>query len=282
MNPAAGMTVPTACVIGWPVAHSRSPVIHRFWLKELGISGDYVAVAVEPDKTRAYFATFPESGYVGCNVTVPHKEAACAAVAKMGPAASAIGAVNTIWFEDGRMIGDNTDGTGFLANLDQQAPLWDRDRRVAVVLGAGGSARAVVWALVQREFAAVHVVNRGVGRAEALAAALGATVHPSGWQSLPKLLPGTDIVVNTTTLGMKDQPPLEIDLRPLRPAAIVTDIVYVPLETPLLSAARRRGLRTVDGLGMLLHQAVPGFEKWFGRRPTVTQALRDTVLAAMG
>jgi shikimate dehydrogenase len=276
------MIRPVACVVGWPVAHSRSPVIHKFWLKEFGIDGDYVIEPVEPDKAAAFFRDLPGSRFIGCNVTVPHKEAAFAAVAETGPAARAIGAVNTIWMEDGKLIGANTDATGFIANLDQEAPLWDKARGEAVVLGAGGSARAVVWALADRGFDRIHVVNRTLDRGEALAARMGDAVRAMGWEALPALLRSADILVNTTTLGMRGQPELGIDLAPLKPSALVTDIVYVPLVTPLLAAARARGLRTVDGLGMLLHQAVPGFQKWFGRRPNVTPALRNAVLATMG
>jgi shikimate dehydrogenase len=276
------MTRPVACVVGWPVAHSRSPVIHKFWLKEFGIDGDYVIEPVEPDKAAMFFRDLPGSRFVGCNVTVPHKEAAFAAVAETGPAARAIGAVNTIWMEGGKLIGANTDATGFIANLDQEAPLWDKARGEAVVLGAGGSARAVVWALADRGFGRIHVVNRTLDRGKAVAARMGESVRALGWETLPALLRSADILVNTTTLGMRGQPELGIDLAPLKPSALVTDIVYVPLVTPLLAAARARGLRTVDGLGMLLHQAVPGFQKWFGRRPNVTPALRNAVLATMG
>ena len=276
------MTRPVDCVVGWPVKHSRSPVIHKFWLREFGIDGDYVIEPVEPEKAAAFFRGLPSSRFIGCNVTLPLKETAYASVDETGPAARAIGAVNTIWMEDGRLIGANTDATGFIANLDQEAPLWDKARGEAVVLGAGGAARAVVWALVDRGFGAVHVINRTVDRAEALAQSFGRAVHPAGWDALPRLLHGADVLVNTTTLGMRGQPELVIDLAPLRPAALVTDIVYVPLVTPLIAAARARGLRTVDGLGMLLHQAVPGFQKWFGRRPNVTPALRAAVLATMG
>ena len=276
------MTRPVACVVGWPVRHSRSPAIHKFWLREFGIDGDYVIEPVEPERAAAFFRDLPSSPFVGCNVTVPHKEVAFASVAEMGPSARAIGAVNTIWMESGRLVGANTDATGFVANLDQEAPIWDKARGEAVVLGAGGAARAVVWALVDRGFGAVHVVNRTVDRASALATSLGKAVKPADWDALPKLLRSADVLVNTTTLGMRGQPGLDIDLAPLKPSALVTDIVYVPLATPLLVQARARGLRTVDGLGMLLHQAVPGFQKWFGRRPNVTPALRNAVLATMG
>jgi shikimate dehydrogenase len=276
------MTIPKACVIGWPIRHSRSPVIHRFWLQELGIEGDYVIQPVEPERAAVFLARFAESGYVGGNVTVPHKETAYAAVARREPAARAIGAVNTLWLEDGVLVGTNTDATGFLANLDQEAPGWEKAGGTALVLGAGGAARAIVFALTTRGFARIHVVNRTVARAAALAERFGPTVLPAETEALPGLLAEADMLVNTTSLGMEGQPPLEIDLAPLKKAAIVNDLVYVPLATPLLAAARARGLVAVDGLGMLLHQAVPGFERWFGARPTVTPALRAAVLADLG
>ena len=275
------MTVPLACVVGWPVKHSRSPVIHRFWLKELGIAGDYVVQPVEPERAQAFFADFAESGYVGANVTLPHKEAAFAAVADMEPAARSIGAVNTLWLDGRRLLGTNTDGFGFLANLDQEAPGWDIAPGAAVVLGAGGASRAVLWALANRGFAPIHLVNRTEARAETLARQFGQAIRPAGWHELPSLLAGARLLVNTTSLGMEGQPPLSVDLSPLPTDALVTDLVYVPLETALLAAARGRGLTVVDGLGMLLHQAAPGFERWFGGRPVVTRALRTAVLRSM-
>lgn len=276
------MTIPTACVIGWPVKHSRSPVIHRFWLRQYGIAGDYVIHPVEPDRIEAFFRGFIAGPFVGCNVTVPHKEAAFAAVDEIEPAGRAIGAVNTIWRDEGRLVATSTDGIGFLANLDEGAAGWDRTLGPVVILGAGGASRAVVWALLERGFAPVHVVNRSAGRAEALAARFGPAVKPAGWDALPGLLHEARVLVNATSLGMEGQPPLDIDLAPLREDCLVTDIVYVPLETPLLAAARGRGRRTVDGLGMLLHQAAPGFAHWFGRAPEVTPALRTAVLRDMG
>jgi len=273
--------VPIACVVGWPIKHSRSPVIHRFWLNELRIVGDYVIKPVEPDKIAGFFKTFASGSFVGCNVTVPFKENAFAAVDSLEPAAKAIGAVNTIWVEDRKLRGDNTDAAGFLANLDQEAPGWDRYGGPAVVLGAGGAARAAVWALVGRGVAPIYLVNRTVARAEALALRFGKGVRPDDWAALPQLLDGARLLVNTTSLGMEGQPALPIDISPLSPHAVVTDLVYVPLETPLLAEARKRGLTTVDGLGMLLHQALPGFERWFGRRPRVTPELRRAVLETM-
>jgi shikimate dehydrogenase len=276
------MTVPTACVIGWPVKHSRSPIIHRFWLREYGIAGDYVIHPVEPDKVAGFFAGFVDGPFIGCNVTVPHKEAVFAAVDEVEPAGQAIGAVNTVWKEERRLVATSTDGVGFLANLDEGAAGWDRAVGPAVILGAGGAARAVIWGLLERGFAPVHVVNRTAGRADALAERFGREVRPAGWEALPDLLRAARILVNSTSLGMEGQPALDIDLAPLREDCLVTDLVYVPLETGLLAAARARRLRTVDGLGMLLHQAVPGFAHWFGQTPEVTPELRMAVLRDMG
>ena len=276
------MPDPIACVVGWPVRHSRSPVIHRFWLDQYGIAGDYVIHPVEPGQLAPFLAALAGGAFVGCNVTVPHKEAAFAAVDEIEPAGRAIGAVNTVWRDGGRLVATSTDGVGFLANLDESAPGWDADPRPAVVLGAGGAAGAVVWALRERGFAPVHIVNRSPDRAAALAARFPGDVRAAGWDALPRLLSDARVLVNATSLGMEGQPPLAVDLAPLRDDCLVTDIVYVPLETGLLAAARARGLRTADGLGMLLHQAVPGFERWFGKRPAVTPALRGAVLRDLG
>ncbi|WP_421725593.1 shikimate dehydrogenase [Bauldia sp.] len=275
------MSEPIACVIGWPVSHSRSPTIHRFWLESLGIAGDYILQPVEPETIASFFASFADAGFVGCNVTVPHKEAAFAAVDVLEPAAEALGALNTIWLDDRKLVGTSTDGYGFLANLDQNAPGWDAEPGPAVILGAGGASRAVVWALLSRGFAPVHIVNRTVERAQALATAFGSDVRPAAWSDLQGLLPAAKILVNATSLGMVGQPDLNVDLDGLSTTVVVNDLVYVPLETGLLADARERGVRTVDGLGMLLHQAVPGFERWFGARPEVTPALRAAVVATL-
>lgn len=274
--------MPTACVIGWPVKHSRSPIIHRHWLSELRLAGDYVRHPVEPEHAAAFFADFAQGPFVGCNVTVPHKEVAFASVDHADAVATALGAVNTVWLENGRLLGSNTDAEGFVANLDHLAPGFDANPGEAIVLGAGGAARAVIWALKARGFAPIHVINRTRDRAEAMAERFGSDVRAAGWENLPALLPNASLLVNTTSLGMEGQPPLVIDLAAARDDLLVTDIVYIPLETPLLKAARARGLKTVDGLGMLLHQAVPGFERWFGRRPVVTPELRRLILADMG
>jgi shikimate dehydrogenase len=272
---------PTACVIGWPVAHSRSPAIHRFWLRQLKIDGDYVPVAVEPERVAAFLRDFPKSGYVGGNVTVPNKEAAFAACADLDEAARAIGAVNTLWIEGGKLVGGNTDAFGFLANLDQAVENWDRTPGAAVVLGAGGASRAIVHALLERGFAPIYLVNRTIERAETLAERFGKAVSPAGWDEANRHLGEAKLLVNTTTLGMKGSALPDLDLDALAADAVVTDLVYVPLETPLLAAARARGLRAVDGLGMLLHQATPGFERWFGKRPKVSPELRAAILKTL-
>lgn len=271
--------VPTACVIGWPVKHSRSPIIHGYWLKQHGIAGDYVIRPVPPDEIGHFLATFADSGFVGANVTVPYKEAAFAAVAVRDEAAMAIGAVNTLWFRNGELRSTNTDADGFSANLDRAVIGWNTGGGHAVVLGAGGAARAIVHALIKRGFGPVTIVNRTLERAAELAARFGSPARPASWDSLSDHLADARILVNTTSLGMAGQPPLEIDLAPLPATAIVNDLVYVPLETGLLRAARERGLETVDGLGMLLHQATLGFFLWFGIMPDVTPELRALVVA---
>ncbi|MDZ5697408.1 shikimate dehydrogenase [Chelativorans sp. M5D2P16] len=269
-----------AFVCGHPVAHSRSPLIHGNWLKEHGIEGSYEPRDVAPGDFEAFIGGLAGGLYAGGNVTIPHKESAFRLVDRHDAAAEAIGAVNTLWIEDGRLYGGNTDAYGFAANLDASAPGWDREK-TATVLGAGGAARAVVHALKSRNMGEIRIVNRTLARAQELAAGDGRiSAHP--WEALPELLADTTLLVNTTSLGMKGGGELSIDLDPLPSAAVVTDIVYVPLRTPLLAAAARRGLKTVDGLGMLLHQAVPGFERWFGVRPEVTPRLREIVVADLG
>ena len=268
-----------AAVIGHPVAHSRSPLIHGYWLKQHGIDGDYGLRDVPPERIEAFLADFAGSGLVGANVTVPHKEAAFRAAVERDPVAAALGAVNTLWLDGGRLCGANTDVHGFLANLDAAEPEWARALGEVVVLGAGGASRAVVYGLLSRGIDRVVVANRTRARAETLRDQFGPRVLPVDWRDLAGRLDGCRLLVNTTSLGMKGQPPLDIDLSTLSPDALVTDIVYVPLETPLLKAAKARGLATVDGLGMLLHQAVPGFERWFGVRPRVTPELRALAIA---
>lgn len=267
-----------AFVTGHPIAHSRSPKIHGYWLNKYGIDGSYRAIDVAPADFADFLKSLGENGYRGGNVTIPHKEAAFAGVARRDHAADAIGAVNTLWFEDGLLWGGNTDGYGFAANLDDHAPGWAANGP-AVVLGAGGASRAVIHALKERGIKDVRIVNRTLARAEELSRHFGAGVSAHPPSALGELLADAGLLVNTTALGMHGNEVLAADPAGLPDHAVVTDIVYVPLETPLLAAARARGLRTVDGLGMLLHQAVPGFERWFGRKPEVTPELRRLIVA---
>ena len=266
-----------ACLIGWPAAHSRSPLIHHYWLRTLGIPGGYVIEAVPPDELQDFVFRLTLRGFVGANVTIPHKERVLALSAP-DARARAVGAANTLWFEDGELRSTNTDVEGFISNLDASAPGWETSAE-ALVLGAGGGARAVVFGLVERGVAQVHVVNRTRERAQALASQFGDKVRPAGWEAITDLMPRAGLLVNTTSLGMRGQGALDLDLSGLPNEAVVADLVYVPLTTPLLAAAKARGLKTADGLGMLLHQGVRGFELWFGRRPQVTSELRALVEA---
>jgi shikimate dehydrogenase len=267
-----------ACVIGWPAGHSRSPIIHNYWIRQHGIAGEYRKEPVPPEAFAAFLAAMGERGYAGANVTIPHKEAALRLSAP-DARANAVGAANTLWHDGGTLRSTNTDVEGFLGNLDAAAPGWDRDVQDVVVLGAGGSARAVVFGLIERGAKRIHVVNRTLERAQALRERFVAAVVPARWDEIPALLGGARLLVNTTSLGMNGQPPLAIDVGLLPVGAVVADLVYVPLVTPLLAAARARGLATADGLGMLLHQAVRGFSLWFGVRPAVTPELRALVEA---
>jgi len=273
----SGANPPAACLIGWPAAHSRSPLIHHYWLRTLGIEGGYVIEAVPPDEFKDFIFRLSLRGFVGANVTRPHKEMALA-LSKPDERARAVGAANTLWFENGELCSTNTDVEGFINNLDASAPGWEGCEE-ALVLGAGGASRAVVFGLLDRGIKRVHLANRTMARAGALADQFGACVLPVAWDALGAVLPRAGLLVNTTSLGMKGQPPLELDVGQLPSHAVVADLVYVPLETPLLAAARAHGLKTADGLGMLLHQAVRGFELWFGRRPEVTVELRALVEA---
>lgn len=272
------MKIPLAGVIGCPVGHSRSPVLHGTWLRQYGIAGQYVPLHVEAGDLADVLRAMPRMGFVGANVTIPHKEAVLALADDVSETASRIGAANTLTFgPDGRLHADNTDAYGFIANLRQNAPGWDAMRGPALVLGAGGAARAIIVALQDAGVPEIILCNRTAARAEALAAEFGVTALP--WEDRARVLSGMACVVNTTSLGMQGQPALDLDLSALPASALVTDIVYSPLETPLLAQARARGCTVVDGLGMLLHQAVPGFARWFGARPEVTDALRAAVLA---
>ncbi len=268
------------CVIAWPAGHSRSPLIHNYWIKQHKLDAEYRREAVPPQKFAEFIKNLRAHGYIGANVTLPHKQAALA-LTEPDERARAVGAANCLWYDDGKLRSTNTDVEGFLANLDAATPGWDRGLESAVVLGAGGGARAVVYALLAREVQRVYVINRTVERAKALQKKFGARVHPAAWTEIGGLLGGAGLLVNTTSLGMVGQPPLEINLR--CPASlVVADLVYDPLVTGLLAVARERGLRTADGLGMLLHQAVRGFELWFGIRPEVTAELRALVEADLG
>jgi shikimate dehydrogenase len=270
-----------AFVCGHPIAHSRSPLIHGYWLEQYEIPGSYSALDIAPDNFPAFLRNFSTTGFVGGNVTIPHKEAAFAFTGNHDEAAEAIGAVNTVWIEDGQIWGANTDAYGFAANLDDHALDWDH-LRSSLVLGAGGASRAVVHALKGRGIGDVRITNRTASRAHKLAHRFGPGVSGHAWNALPELLQDADLVVNTTSLGMAEESGVSpVDLSRLSEAAVVCDIVYIPVETPLLKAARARGLKTVDGLGMLLHQAAPGFARWFGKQPDVTRELRELVIADM-
>lgn len=262
-----------AFVIGHPIAHSRSPMLHGYWLAQHGIDATYERRDVAPAALGSFIAEFRVAGFVGCNVTVPHKTAIVAHLDRLDPAAEAIGAVNTLWWEGEALVGGNTDVPGFLANLDEQVPGWDQPGARAVMLGAGGAARAAIVALRQRGLR-VAVVNRSRAGAAVLAQRFGTGVADHAWEDLPALLPGADLLVNATSLGMKGQPPLDLDLALLPTHGIVHDVVYIPLQTRLLADAAALGLRTVDGLGMLLHQAAPAFARWFATAPEVTAELR--------
>lgn len=270
-------SIPLAGVIGWPIAHSKSPLIHGHWLAEHGLPGQYVPLAVAPDDLAGALTMLPKVGFVGANVTIPHKEEALRLADHVSARAGRIGAANTLVFRDGQIHADNTDGEGFLANLRQSAPQWQPASGPALVLGAGGAARAIVDALSHAGVPRILLANRTRDRADRLAAGLDARIDVIDWSEISAHSGAAQTVVNTTSLGMTGQPPLDIELA-CDAGALVTDIVYAPLETPLLAQARQKGMMAVDGLGMLLHQAVPGFERWFGTRPEVTQALRDKVL----
>jgi shikimate dehydrogenase len=277
------MTMKRACVIGWPVEHSRSPVIHRYWLGQYGIDGAYEKEAIRPEDLASFLDSLEARGYVGANVTLPHKEAALRLAAVADEAARAIGAANTLWLDQaGRLCAGNTDAYGFITNLESEAPNWNEGARPVMVLGAGGAARAILHGLLTEGARSILIANRTRSRAEDLAKAFGPSVTVVDWADRERAIAGVGLLVNATSLGMTGKGPLDFDLAALPAAAVVADIVYSPLETELLAAARVRGNRTVDGLGMLLYQAVPGFERWFGVRPEVTPELRAQVAAALG
>ena len=269
----------TATVIGWPISHSRSPIIHGYWLKKYGIEGDYVRRAVKPEELAAFVESLRRGEIIGSNVTVPHKELVLQLVDDRDNIAEAIGAANTIWTENGRVLATNTDAHGFAANLTAAYPDWLKTGGVPLVIGAGGAARAVLFALLGIGCGRVRLANRSPERAQELARHFGSAIEVVGWSNRADRLADVCLLINCTTQGMAANPPLDLPLAGLRQDAIVYDLIYVPLKTPLVMAAEARGLRTLGGLGMLLHQAVVGFEHWFGRRPEVTDELYRLVAA---
>ncbi len=271
-----------AGLLGWPVAQSRSPMLHGYWLEKHGIAGAYVPLAVPPDRLTAALAGLVALGFKGCNVTVPHKEKVLALIDRVDPLAKRIGAVNMLVVgEDGSLSGFNNDAFGFIENLKEGRPGWRADAGPVMVLGAGGGARAVVVSLADRGAKDIRIVNRTRARAQGLAAEFGPPMRALVWEQRAAALGDAALVVNATTQGMINQPPLDLPLDNLRRDAVVCDIVYNPLETPLLAAARARGNVTINGLGMLLHQARPAFRAWFGVMPEVTPELRRKIEATI-
>jgi shikimate dehydrogenase len=273
---------PRAFVTGFPVKHSRSPLIHGYWLKQLGLRGSYQAHEVAPEAFAQFIRSVKDgsAGFAGGNVTIPHKEMAFKLADRPDALSQELGASNTLWLEGGELQATNTDGQGFTANLDARHPDWDK-AGTAVVFGAGGASRAIIQAVRDRGFSEIHVVNRTVARARELADRFGPKVHAHPVAALGEVMTGAGLFVNTTSLGMDGEAAPRIDFSPLASDAVVTDIVYVPLKTPMLLQAEEQGFAIVDGLGMLLHQAVPGFEKWFGTRPKVDEELRRLIIADM-
>ena len=271
-----------AFVTGYPIKHSRSPLIHGYWLKQLGLEGSYRAMEVSPEAFPDFIASLKsgQSGFTGGNVTIPHKELAFALSDRPDRLSTELGAANTLWVENGLVHATNTDGHGFTANLDERAPGWD-NCQTAIVLGAGGASRAVIQAVRDRGVKTIHVVNRTAARAQELADRFGPAVHAQPMEALPEVMKDAGLFINTTSLGMDGSAVPEIDFTVMASGSTVTDIVYVPLKTPILAQAEAQGFATVDGLGMLLHQAAPGFEKWFGKRPTVDAVLRQIIIDDM-
>lgn len=269
---------PRTGIIGWPVSHSRSPILHGYWLRKYVIAGSYERIPIAPENFVSEFRALPTQGFVGANVTIPHKQSAMACCDVLDSVAKRLGAVNTIIIKDGRFYGSNTDGFGFMENLRQGAPDWKPDTGPAVIIGAGGAARAVIAALCDAGVKEIRLFNRTRARADQLAGDLGGPIKTGDWAGLPAGLTDCGLLVNCSSLGMTGQPPLEISLQTLPPRAHVTDLVYTPLATPLLVAAAARGNPTIDGLGMLIHQARPGFAAWFAIMPEVDDAIRNLLL----
>lgn len=269
-----------AGVIGWPVEHSISPKLHGYWLSAYGVDGSYAHLPTPADGLEERVSSLLRDGWRGANVTLPHKEEALRLADEATERARAIGAANTLMFRKGRVFADNTDGFGFIENLQDRAPRGWRADRPAVVLGAGGASRAVIWSLLDAGAPELRIANRTRARAEALATEFGPRIAVIDWEETANSLSDAGLIVNTTSLGMKGEPPLELDFEGVGPDAVATDIVYTPLETPFLASAAAHGLATVDGLGMLLHQARPGFEAWFGEKPVVDDRLRSIMLAS--
>lgn len=266
-----------ACVIGWPISHSRSPIIHNYWLSQYRIGGHYDIIPVQPDDLPDFLTSLRQRGYEGCNVTIPHKESAFRLIGDIDEEAADVGAVNTVYFRSGLIRATSTDGEGFLRNLQTQVPDLQLANRKAAILGAGGSSMAVIAALLKQDVPEIQVFNRTIEKSQALRHRFGGRVKPQSWESRHKNIADCGLLVNTTSLGMNGQPPLDIDLSALPDHAVVNDIIYTPLQTQLLHDTARRGLIAVGGLGMLLHQAVRGFELWFGVRPVVSDELHDLV-----
>jgi shikimate dehydrogenase len=274
------LRIPLAGVIGSPIAHSRSPALHGYWLRRYGIKGFYIPMDVAQIDLRDVLRSLPKAGFVGLNVTIPHKESVLSIADVVTDRAALIGAANTLIFrKDGRIQADNTDGAGFIANLRQHAPAWQPSVGPAVVLGAGGAARAVIAALIEVGVPEIRLANRTRPRAEALRSDFGAKVVVQDWVQAANMIDGAATVINTTALGMTGKPDFRVPLDALSPNMLVTDLVYTPLKTQFLIEAEEKGCTVVDGLGMLLHQAVPGFERWFGQRPDVDDATRSAVLS---
>ncbi len=272
--------IPRAAVIGNPISHSLSPTLHSYWLKRYGIEGEYTALKVTEDALETTLRDLPGQGFIGANVTIPHKVHVMQFADQITDRATLIGAANTLIFKnDGRIFADNTDGYGFMANLRQGAPEWDPKAGPAAIFGAGGAARAIIVALADAGVPEIIIANRTRAKAEALRADFGARVSVVDWVQADKMLEDANTVINTTSLGMVGAQDFKVSLDALSPRAVVTDIVYNPLQTPFLQSAAEKGCTTVDGLGMLLHQGVPGFERWFGQRPEVDEATRRAVLS---